>query len=89
MRHRDNNKQQHTYYRRKHDTLNAPELRRCQQPGQPMLEHPHSEQRRLKTRAMTRRLRDLEQKLAVSIGIAERADNSIVAVHLDCEAEPA
>src|SRR5438874_2093681 len=57
------------------------------QHGETALEHADSQQRRLQTGTATRSLTNLEQQLAIRSGVAERADNTVVAVHLDSEAK--
>jgi hypothetical protein len=71
----------------KQESLHASQRFRCDEVNEATLEHSFSKKGRLKTRSSTRCLRDFQQKLAIRIRIAERSDNAVVTIHLDCQCQ--
>ena len=67
-----------------HDqALDISQLCGCQELGEPSLQHADAEKRWLQTRTTVADLGNFEQQRSVRVGVAEGADDSIIAIHFD------
>src|SRR2546423_8211474 len=89
MRHPENQEEQSHCDYGKQQSLQAPEWCWCEERVQPPFEHPDSaEERGLDAGSAGCGLCNLEQRLAVGVGIAECGDDAIVAIELDRQVQP-
>ncbi len=89
VRHDRDDEQESKHPGRQEESLNMPKRRRRQKYGKPVLQRPHpSEKSWLESRTSARRFGDLEQQRAVRGRVAKPVHYAIVAVHLNCQAQP-
>jgi hypothetical protein len=86
MRHPYHECQQSNYERGDENALQAAEGLARDELGESSLEHPGAQKGRLQTRAAIPCLGNPQQKLAVGVGVAKRADDALVAIHLHRQA---